>query len=178
MTSDSLLTAATQAVLGKTIWRAWRGAGSHVFFELGEPKTWVSKIVRPRPVNGVVVERRRAGVWGSHSVGIEMAEWKLFFGASLIADSEATDETFIEVLNWLEGQHLVELTKKAQTVVSLEFDLKARFELTSPLDLEGDSDLLSIRCAEQVTIIRADGSVVTELWSAKQVHAPRGDQAG
>ncbi len=166
MTNMATLQSAAQALKGKTVWHAWRGVGSHLFFELGTPETSVSSRTLSRTVNGVVVESRRAGVRGSHSIGIEMAQWQLFFGASAIAHSESPDDVYNEILRWIEGQQLVELRGEEQGVFSLQFDLRARFELRNPSGFEPDSTLLSIRVANEVTSLRVDGGVQVEPWSS------------
>lgn len=160
------LASAAMKVVGLPIWEAWRGAGSHLFFEMGEPRVQVRDRLRQYDVGGNKVSRRTAHVSGSQALVIEMAGWRVLAGNSLVGHSESSDNVFDSLLRWMQGQHLAELERSGSTDIFLRFDLGATFELYAHPGAEPGDVLVSIRNDHTVTSLRADGMIVNEPYTS------------
>ena len=70
----SRFVARLQRLTGNRFWQVWRGAGSHLFFDTGEPViTFSERTTKRSKVGGFAVERRSVQVAGSQTLHIEMA---------------------------------------------------------------------------------------------------------
>lgn len=116
---------------GCPLWNVWRGFGSHLFCEGGEPIIDVAPRIARRKfeVGGYCVDRRSASVRGSCGFHIEMAAWTVHHAAQQVASSESCDTTFRQITRWFCGQSLVSATLEGATAIDIRLDLGAHLAI-------------------------------------------------
>ncbi len=140
----------------------WKGYGSFLFFDAGEPQVRFRDVKTSAVVNGTEVPRRSATVRGTRGLQIEMADWTLSYRGADVAHSESSNETFAGLTRWLTGQALVGVTACGTASVELEFDLGAVLRVRPSENFGATHEIVTVRDGRRYLSLRADGTTVVE----------------
>lgn len=147
---------------GCPFWNVWRGFGSHLFFEAGEPIVHIAPRLARRKfeVAGHQVDRRSASVRGSYGFHIEMAAWTIRHEeGQQVANSESCDATFRELARWFCGQSLVSVVSLGAAAIDIVLDLGASIAIRPHDHSDAADPLLTVWGDFGSMTLRADGRI-------------------
>ena len=149
-------------LIGQLAWSVRRGVGTFLTLEFDLPHLLVTE---PRMSNAEsakirrMASRRRVFVEGDWHFWIRDTRWRLRTAGGVIDhDSDLSDN---ECLKDLEGQRLLSVEMREESVLELTFDLGGKLELGGPLDGE-ETQWSLYHWQDMAAHFEADGTLTVE----------------
>src|SRR5271170_4184521 len=129
-------------LVGRIVWSARRGHGTHITMEFGEPHLAIREPVHAQGLSlkaSKVLERRSVSIVGDWSLWIRDSDWLITVG-KMSATIQTTETKVASVLRDLDGQKL--LSCAHGPFVDIAFDLGAKLHLGASILPEDGASVL------------------------------------